>query len=230
MFGYTPEELRGKSATDIYPPSQHDRLRERIASPTEEPWESIGLRKDGSTFPILVAGRYLPYDGRTVRVVAVRDLSDRQRAEEAKQDQTVARRIVRRALHAQGSSDPRVLAQRRELGRSIARDAHAGSLEQGLRTFSAMGLGELWFLGQEEGRWSFSGHDLLDLDPGARMPSCSLALGYIEGLLMHLTGDAAMGAELACESQGHAECRFVARVRSSGSLTVRAADPSTKAH
>jgi PAS domain S-box-containing protein len=229
LFGYSADELRGRDPLLVMPEAEHERVLARIAQPTDEPWQTIGLRKDGSTFPMLVSGRYLPFEGRTVRVVAVRDLTDRQRAEEATQDQTVARRIVRRALHAQGSVEPRVLAQRRELGRSIAREANAPTLEKGLATFAAMGLGDLWFVGQEGNRWTFAGHDLLDLDPGARMPSCALALGYVEGLLMHLTGSETMGAELACESQGHAECRFVALVRSAEVTTPSGAVPKPAA-
>lgn len=45
--------------------------------------EATGIRKDGSTFPIELRGKWIPYDGRMVRVVAVRDLTAQQQMQQA---------------------------------------------------------------------------------------------------------------------------------------------------
>lgn len=210
MFGRPRASLTGVTAFDIIHESQHALIRQRIVKPSDEPYEALGVRSDGATFPIEIAGKTIPYQGRLLRVVAIRDLSERRRVEEAEREQTVARRIVRRALVSEARPSAEVLAERRALGRSIACETQAGTLEKGLQTFRAMGLGDLWLVGQEGNRWVFEGNDLLDRTPGARMPSCSLAVGYVEGLLSSLTGEEMRGAELSCESQGHAACRFVA--------------------
>lgn len=210
MFGYGPGEMAGRTAFDIIHESHHESIRARIANPGDEAYEAVGVRRDGTTFPMEIAGKTIPYQGRMLRVVAIRDLSERQRVQEAEEERTVARRIVRRALVSEARPSAEVLAERRALGRSIACEAQAHTLETGLQTFRAMGLGDLWFVGQEGNRWVFEGNDMLDRTPGARMPSCSLAVGYIEGLLSSLTGEETRGAELSCESQGHASCRFVA--------------------
>ena len=210
MFGYPPGGLVGKTAFDIIHESGHATIHARLATPMDDAYTTTGVRRDGTTFPVEIAGKPIPFGGRMLRVVAIRDLTERRRVEEAMREQTVARRIVRRALAADSSPDATVLAERRLLGRSIAIEAQAPTLEEGLRTFRAMGLGELWALGEERGRWTFAGHDMLDLSPGARMPACGLAVGYLEGLLSTLRGEEMRGAELACQSQGHASCRFVA--------------------
>lgn len=210
MFGYETGTLAGRTAFDIIHESCHPLIHARIATPIDDPYEAIGVRRDGSTFPIEIAGKSIPYQGRMHRVVALRDLSERQRVQEAEREQTVARRIVRRALVSEARPSAELLAERRALGRSIACETQAESIEKGLHTFRAMGLGDLWLVGQEGNRWVFEGNDMLDRTPGARMPSCSLAVGYIEGLLASLTHEEMRGAELACESQGHAACRFVA--------------------
>ncbi len=82
MFGYQPAEVVGMSAVDFSPPEMTELIQKHIASGYEQPYESIGLRKDGSTFPIEVRGRMMPYKKRQVRATAVRDLSERKRLEE----------------------------------------------------------------------------------------------------------------------------------------------------
>jgi PAS domain S-box-containing protein len=41
----------------------------------------MGLRKDGLTFPIEITGKAIPYQGRTVRVAALRDITERKQLE-----------------------------------------------------------------------------------------------------------------------------------------------------
>ncbi|MBT4089764.1 MAG: PAS domain S-box protein [Deltaproteobacteria bacterium] len=48
-----------------------------------EPYEIMGIRKDGSTFPILLHGRQIPFEGKTVIITSVRDLTEQKKTEEA---------------------------------------------------------------------------------------------------------------------------------------------------
>jgi len=48
----------------------------------DKPYEALCRRKDGSVFPVEASGKPFPYDGRTVRVTAIRDITERKRAEE----------------------------------------------------------------------------------------------------------------------------------------------------
>ncbi len=82
MFGYDPSGIIGKTAAELSTPESHGIVYKNIQSGYDRPYEVVGLKKDGSTFPIEVIGRDVPYRGRIVRVTAIRDLTDRRRAEE----------------------------------------------------------------------------------------------------------------------------------------------------
>ena len=83
IFGYEASELIGMDAPDLVAPECRDfTLQKRLAG-CEEPYEAVALRRDGTTFPFELCGRAVRWDGRAVRMVAVRDLTERKRAEEA---------------------------------------------------------------------------------------------------------------------------------------------------
>ncbi len=81
MFGYRPAELLDMAATDLVAPELREKVQEKILSGHEQPYESICLRKDGSTFPVEVHGKMYVYKGQQVRVTAVQDISERKQAE-----------------------------------------------------------------------------------------------------------------------------------------------------
>ncbi len=84
MFGYDEaSEVVGKTPLDFVAPESRDLVRQRVSSGYEEPYEAVGLKKDGTTFDIEVRGRITSYRGHNVRVTALRDITERKRAEEA---------------------------------------------------------------------------------------------------------------------------------------------------
>jgi len=85
MFGYTESEAIGKPGTNWIIPEEHDKVREKAATGYELPYETIALRKDGTTFPAEVQGRTIPYEGGDIRVIALRDITSRKKAEKDKQ-------------------------------------------------------------------------------------------------------------------------------------------------
>jgi PAS domain S-box-containing protein len=80
LFGYKLEEVIGRSPFDFVAPGARGEAMRRSAAHSTEPYESVGLRKDGVTFPVQFWGRPLFYQGRTVRVGVVRDLTEVKRA------------------------------------------------------------------------------------------------------------------------------------------------------
>ena len=82
LFGYDLAEVIGRPALDFAAPVSRDLVAGHIHQVADEPYEAIGRRKDGSTFPGEVRARWIPYQGRVVRVAVVRDLSERKRVEE----------------------------------------------------------------------------------------------------------------------------------------------------
>src|SRR5215208_5554283 len=83
MFGYRLEELIGKDAIELTPPGYREMVGQRISDEDTRHYESRGLKKDGTVFPIEIRPRHLPYSGRRIRVTSVIDLTERKRAEEA---------------------------------------------------------------------------------------------------------------------------------------------------
>ena len=83
MFEYALEELVGRSALEFVAPEHRDLARSKIAAGSEEPYEIVGVRKDGTRIDLEVRGRAYSYRGRRVRVTAVRDVTGRKAAEEA---------------------------------------------------------------------------------------------------------------------------------------------------
>src|SRR5215208_2203237 len=83
MFGYRLEELIGKDAMELTAPEYREMVRQRISDEDTIHYESMGLKKDGTTFPLEIRPRHLPYSGRRIRVTSVIDLTERKQAEEA---------------------------------------------------------------------------------------------------------------------------------------------------
>ncbi|WP_291855151.1 PAS domain S-box protein [Marinilabilia sp.] len=82
MFGYTYEEIIGRSAASVFISEHRDLVREKIVSGDSGVYEAIGLRKDGSVFHAEVRGRNFDYEGRDYRVSTVTDITFRRNAEQ----------------------------------------------------------------------------------------------------------------------------------------------------
>jgi PAS domain S-box-containing protein len=82
MLGYETMELFGRSALEFVAPDHRDLVRNKFASGAEEPYEIVGVRKDGTRLDLEVRGRAYSYRGRDVRVTAVRDVTERKAAED----------------------------------------------------------------------------------------------------------------------------------------------------
>ena len=85
MFGYTYDELIGIFGTDVIAEESKERVKKNMLSGYEKPYEALAQRKDGSTFPAEFQGKMYEYEGRMVRVTAVRDITERKQAQEALQ-------------------------------------------------------------------------------------------------------------------------------------------------
>src|SRR5215212_6011471 len=98
MFGYRLEELIGKDANELTPPEYGELVRQRISDEDTRDYESRGLKKDGTIFPIEIRPRHLPYSGRRIRVTSVIDLTERKHQEEAlRQSEALYRTVVEQA-------------------------------------------------------------------------------------------------------------------------------------
>jgi PAS domain S-box-containing protein len=83
MLGYEQSEMVGRSVLDFVAPESRALVAERVHTGYETPYETLNLRKDGSVFPAESHARHMIWNGKPARVTAIRDLTERKRAETA---------------------------------------------------------------------------------------------------------------------------------------------------
>jgi diguanylate cyclase (GGDEF)-like protein/PAS domain S-box-containing protein len=121
LLGYRYAELIELDVPGLVSPQSQREVAQRISGGFDEPYELTMRRKDGSTFPAEVRGKSVPFQGKLARVVAMRDISERKRAEEhirhmAHHDSLTG--LPNRALFLDRLSQ--AMAQARRSGRSMA--------------------------------------------------------------------------------------------------------------
>lgn len=110
MFGYEPHELLGKRVIPLTViPESLDFKTRRITPDGVTTYEIKGIRKDRSTFLMEVRGKTIEYQGRTVRGVAIMDISERKAVEEAlRQSENMLRFLSARLFEAQETERQRL--------------------------------------------------------------------------------------------------------------------------
>jgi PAS domain S-box-containing protein len=81
MLGYELPEAVGRPIAEFVAPESRELVERNVRENFQGRYESSCLRKDGSTFQIEAQARELFYGGVPSRVVAIRDITDRKRAE-----------------------------------------------------------------------------------------------------------------------------------------------------
>jgi len=86
IFGYQhPDEIIGKNGLDLLiSPESRACIRERWQRRETDVIEVTGVRKDGTTFPAEVESRTMKHRGHDARLVALTDVTERNRAMEAR--------------------------------------------------------------------------------------------------------------------------------------------------
>jgi len=82
MLGGERDELVGEPFLDVLSESTRDLDRMVGHTGPEEPYEAVVVRADGTTFPAEIEERAVDAQGRTVRVAAIRDVTERKKWEE----------------------------------------------------------------------------------------------------------------------------------------------------
>ncbi|MUP37216.1 PAS domain-containing hybrid sensor histidine kinase/response regulator [Labilibaculum euxinus] len=82
MSGYTAEELIGMNGLLLIAEPQRELVLQNILSEYENSYYSIGLRKNGDEYPIRLEARQIPYEGKNVRVVEFRDITEQKKTEQ----------------------------------------------------------------------------------------------------------------------------------------------------
>ncbi len=86
MFGYERGEMIGRQILELVTPEHRDSVAERIRTGQETIYGHRLIRMDGSIFSAEARSKTVRVGGRNVRVTALRDITERKRAEEALQN------------------------------------------------------------------------------------------------------------------------------------------------
>lgn len=196
-------------------------LREGLRAPVGDKREAALSKRDGTVFDADIAIAPLKGTDQPLWGVYVQDLTTYRAAAYAIRSQAMAKPVVRRiiaALARDAGADWRVVAG---VGRAMALDSGTTRMEDHLRTFKEMGLGTLRAIDSSPDAHRFEGDDLLERTPERTLPTCHLALGYLEGALASAMGEPTLGAELRCQSQGAPTCLFEVRPKGAGAAAGR---------
>jgi len=85
LSGYAWHELVGRSGFDLLVPEDRERVYRNLLREYDRPYEVHATRRDGTRAPIEVRGRSFSYRGRILRVVALRDATERRKAEDLRE-------------------------------------------------------------------------------------------------------------------------------------------------
>ena len=94
MYGYERAEVIGKSVLDLALPEFRELLLQKVWSRDTGSYEGPALRKDGTTFRAELAGKPIHYQGRVVRVAAIRDITEQKRNERRQAAQYAVTRVL----------------------------------------------------------------------------------------------------------------------------------------
>ena len=100
LYGYELSEIVRATVSSLVAPESREHVLKQIAEGNDQPYENWGLRKDGTTFPVQAHGKAIEYEGRTVRVTNIRDITERRRADDALRESEEKFRTVTEASPA----------------------------------------------------------------------------------------------------------------------------------
>ena len=82
MHGYERGELLGSPIFKALAPDWWEFIKAKVDTRYLGSYEAMARKKDGTVFPVEIHARDIPFRGKLVRAAAVRDLTERKRAEE----------------------------------------------------------------------------------------------------------------------------------------------------
>ena len=219
LYGFEADEVLGQQIYYVLPAALGDDEIDGMMRSFEagKPWDGL-LRmrhKSGEWIRTIHSDRVvLGADGKPAAIVSASLAATvAEGAAASEKADAVTKDAVRALLRSLRGPGPENASRMRETGRAMARRANCPGTTVYLELFAKMGLGDLKLDDETPARLVFSGRDLLERVAQSRHPTCDLPLGFLEGAVAALTGRAALGAEVRCQSMGAPRCVFVVSTR-----------------
>ncbi|HAV76922.1 MAG TPA: hypothetical protein DCX53_06160, partial [Anaerolineae bacterium] len=82
LIGVNREQVIGRSLVDFAPPDTREYIRQKVESPTTESYETYFVKPDGTTIHMEIVRTQFTLQKKDVRMISVRDITERKVAEE----------------------------------------------------------------------------------------------------------------------------------------------------
>jgi len=136
LMGRGVPDLLGMSVVDLVAPESLDAIATRLKSPSDDPFELAVLRGDGTRVRVQVQGKDIRYQGRLVRVSAVRDVTLRMQLEEQlrqSQKMEAVGRLAGGVAHDFNNLLTTILGFAEQLSAQLGEDPRRGEVDEILR-------------------------------------------------------------------------------------------------
>lgn len=139
MLGYSQEELIGMHVLEFAAPESQALLWDRIRNVSGEPFDVVGLRRDGAQIALEVISERIPCDGKRVCIVVFRDAGPRRLVRQA-QDEGIGKLKANLDEEARAQGEPEPPSRRRRQDRRTSGLAALSERENEVLTHLASGL------------------------------------------------------------------------------------------
>jgi PAS domain S-box-containing protein len=116
MFQRTRSEMIGMHVASFVAPESMERVLEHQRSASEDPYEHVALRSDGTRFPVEIHAKSITVNGASIRLTAIRDITWRKEAEKQLRSSLQEKEMLLKEIHHRVKNNMQVISSLLNLG------------------------------------------------------------------------------------------------------------------